>query len=71
MKIKPLVVCGDGRRDSPRFNAKYCTYTVMKAITSAILDFNVIQVSETGSFSTMELEGLKDVFQNLNIRRYL
>nr|XP_022296455.1 uncharacterized protein LOC111106186 [Crassostrea virginica] len=43
MKRKPLVVCGDGRCDSPGFNAKYCTYTVMEATTSAILDFNVVQ----------------------------
>lgn len=31
----------------------------MEAMTSAILDFNVVQVSETGSSSTMELEGFK------------
>ena len=65
MKRKPLVVCGDGRYDSPGFNAKYCTYTVMEATTSAILDFNVVQVSETGSSSTMELEGFKRCFSKL------
>lgn len=65
MKRKPLVICGDGRCDSPGFNAKYCTYTVMEAMTSAILDFNVVQVSQTGSSSTMELEGFKRCLSKL------
>ena len=65
MKRKPLVVCGDGRCDSPGFNAKYCTYTALEATTSAILDLNVLQVSETGSSSTMELEGFKRRFSKL------
>jgi hypothetical protein len=37
----------------------------MEAMTSAILDFNVVQVSETGSSSTMELEGFKRCLSKL------
>lgn len=65
MKRKPIIIYGDGRCNSPGFNAKYCTYTVMEAMTSAILDFNIVQVSETGSSSTMELEGFKRCLSKL------
>lgn len=61
MKRKPLVICGDGRWDSPGINAKY---SVMEAMTSAILYFNLLQVNETRSSSTMELEGFKRCLSN-------
>ncbi|XP_056013504.1 uncharacterized protein LOC130052444 [Ostrea edulis] len=65
LKNKQLTVIGDGRCDSPGFCAKYCTYTIMEAVSSAILDFKVIQVTETGSSSRMELEGFKRSFTSL------
>jgi len=49
MKNRKLTIVGDGRCDSPSFSAKYGTYTIMEAKTSAILDFSVVQCTETGS----------------------
>lgn len=71
MKRKPLVICGDGRCDSPGFNAKYFAYTVMEAMTSAILDFNVVQVSEKGTSSTMELDGFKRCLSKIKTIHYI
>ena len=59
MNGRQLTLTGDGRCDSPGYSAKYCTYTLMEATTSAILNFEVIQVTETGSSTRMELEGFK------------
>lgn len=58
---KKLCLVGDGKCDSPGYSAKYSTYTLMEASTSAILDFNVVHVTETGSSSRMELEGFKRI----------
>ena len=41
MRNRMLTVTGEGRCDSPGFSAKYCTYTLMEGVSSAILDFNV------------------------------
>lgn len=40
-----LCLDGDGRCDSAGYNAKYCTYTLIEASTSAIVDFNIVQVT--------------------------
>ena len=55
---KEIALTGDGRCDSPGFSAKYCTYSLMNAENSQVIDFQVIHVGETGSSSTMEKEGL-------------
>lgn len=61
-----LTVSGDGRCDSPGYNAKYCTYTIMEAKTSAIIGFNVVQVTEAeNSSSKMELIGFKRSMEDL------
>ena len=39
---KELVLCGDGRCDSPGFSAKYCTYTFMDTASGVLPDFNVV-----------------------------
>ena len=66
LRNKKLVVSGDGRCDSPGFNAKYGTYTIMDAQTSAIVGFNVIQVTEAEhSSSKMELVGCKRTMEDL------
>ena len=52
-------VVGDGRCDSPGFNAKYGTYTLMNEKTNLTLDFHIVQVSTVGNSSKMEKEGLK------------
>ena len=61
-----FTVSGDGRCDSPGYNAKYCTYTIMEAKTSAIIAFNVVQVTEAeNSSSKMELIGFKRSMEDL------
>ena len=55
---KSFKLSGDGRCDSPGFNAKYGMYSMMDNRTSKVLHFEVINVGETGSSSRMEKEGL-------------
>ena len=50
---------GDSRCDSPGYSAKYCTYSLMDSATELILDYKLIQSSETGSSVAMEKEGLR------------
>ena len=54
-----LKLSGDGRCDSPGYSAKYCTYSLMDSATDLILDYRLIQSSETGSSVAMEKEGLR------------
>ena len=56
---------GDGRCDSPGYNAKYGTYTVLDKNSGLILDFNVSQVRTAGKSARMELDGLKQVLECL------
>ena len=56
---------GDGRCDSPGYNAKYGTYTVMDSNTGMILDMHVSHVGLTGTSAKMELDGLKQILQRL------
>ena len=57
---------GDGRCDSPGYNAKYGTYTIMDSKTGMIIDMHVSHVGLTGSSARMELNGLKNVLQRLS-----
>ena len=57
---------GDGRSDSPGYNAKYGTYTIMDSKTGMIIDMHVSHVGLTGSSARMELNGLKNVLQRLS-----
>ena len=43
-----LQLSGDGRRDSPGYSVKYCTYSLMDLAIDLILDYKLIQYSETG-----------------------
>ena len=54
-----LHLSGDGRCDGPWYSAKYATYSLMDSATDLILDYSLVQVTETGSSVTMEKEGLK------------
>jgi hypothetical protein len=54
-----VVLIGDGRVDSPGWNAKYMVYTLMCKDSSEIVDFQLVQVTETGSSQSMEKEGCK------------
>ena len=54
-----LKLSGDGRCDSPGYSAKYCTYSLMDSATDLIIDYKLIQSSETSSSVAMEKEGLR------------
>ena len=62
---KHLYLSGDGRCDSPGYNAKYCTYSLMDNATDLILDYSLVQVTETGSSVTIEKEGLELCLTNV------
>ena len=47
----PLVLCGDGRNDSPGYNAQYCTYSLMDASSNHILAMEVIDAREVDNKS--------------------
>ena len=55
----------DGRCDSPGYNAKYGTYTVMDKQTGMIMDLHVSHVGVAGNSARMELDGLNNVLQRL------
>ena len=58
---------GDARNDSPGYSAKYRTYTVMEMETDTILDFELVQVSETDNNSViMEKVGLERILKRLD-----
>ena len=54
-----LHLSADGRSDSPGYSVKYGTYSLMDSATDLILDYSLVQVTETGSSVTMEKEGLR------------
>lgn len=61
-----LVVCGDGRMDSPGFSAKYCVYTMMEHYFNVIVDLEVVDKREAGGTSTlMEKMGCKRLLERM------
>ena len=44
-----LVLCGDGRMDSPGFSAKYCLYVMMDHFLDLIVDVEVVDKREAGT----------------------
>ena len=61
-----LVVCGDGRMDSPGFSAKYCVYTMMEHYLNVITDLEVVDKREAGGTSTlMEKMGCKRLLERM------
>lgn len=60
-----LTLGGDGRCDSPGFCAKYCTYSFMDSKTEKILDFELVQVTQTGTSQSMEKYGFCKVLDRL------
>ena len=62
---------GDGRCDSPGYNAKYGTYTVLDKNSGLILDFNVSHVRIAGNSARMEFDGLKQVLERFEGRGLL
>ena len=60
-----LVICGDGRMDSPGFSAKYCVYTMMEHYLNIIV-LEVVDKREAGGTSTlMEKMGCKRLLERL------
>lgn len=65
---------GDGRCDSPGFNAKYETYSFMDPLTDKIIDFEIVNVSEASSSVVMEKIGFLRLLEkvekkfNLDVR---
>jgi len=54
-----LHLSGDGHCNNPGYNAKYCTYSLMDSATDLILDYSLVQCTETGTSVAMEKEGLR------------
>ena len=55
---------GNGRCDSPGYNPKYGTYTVMDKQTGMIMDMHVSYVGVAGNSARMELDGLSNALQS-------
>ena len=56
---------GDGRSDSPGYNAKYGTYTMMNPSTNEIINLSVVHVGTVANSSRMEKQGLLNCFEEL------
>ena len=61
-----LILCGDGRMDSPGFSAKYCLYTMMDHFLDLIVDVEVVDKREAGGTSSlMEKMGCKRILERM------
>ena len=61
-----IILCGDGRNDSPGHCAKYCTYVLMEQFLNVIVDLEVVDKRETGGVSTnMEVFGLRKLLERV------
>ena len=68
-KTNHVDVAGDRRCDSPGHSAKYGTYTMMDENTKKIIEFSVVQVTETTSSNAMEYEGCKRTLNSLSQKK--
>ena len=55
----------DGRCDSLSHSTKYCTYTLTDSATDLILDYSLVQCTQTGTSVAMEKEGLGQYLDKL------
>ena len=61
-----IILCGDGRMDSPGHSAKYCVYLLMEQFLDVVVDFVVVDKRETGGISTnMEVFALKKLSEGI------
>ena len=61
-----IILCGDGRNDSPGHSAKYCVYVLMEQFLGVIVDIEVTDKRETGGISTnMEVYTLKKLLERI------
>jgi hypothetical protein len=68
-KARNVDVCGDGRCDNPGHSAEYGTYTIMDESTKKVIEFSVVQVTETTSSNAIEYEVCAKEHQILLSRR--
>ncbi|CAH2306162.1 Hypothetical predicted protein, partial [Pelobates cultripes] len=54
LRGKMVCLSGDGQCDSPGFNAKYCTYSLLEEKSQKIIECQTIQVSDAKSSVAME-----------------
>ena len=61
-----VILCGDGRSDSPIHSAKYGTHILMEQFLDVIVDLEIIDKRETGGVSTnMEVAGLRKLLERI------
>jgi hypothetical protein len=61
-----VILCGDGRNDSPGHSAKYCMYASMEQHLDLIVDVEVVDKRQTKGISTnMEVFGLKTILERM------
>ena len=60
-----IYLLGDGRCDSPGYNAKYGTYMLMDSQSRHILDLHISHVRVAGNSQRMELDGFQRVVHRL------
>ncbi|XP_056425796.1 uncharacterized protein LOC130367402 [Hyla sarda] len=65
LKLAPAYLIGDGQCDSPGFSAKYCTYTLMDAVTKKICAFTVEQLTPTTTSVSLEKMAFKKTLEEL------
>ncbi|KAL9977033.1 hypothetical protein ACROYT_G014395 [Oculina patagonica] len=53
LKTEVLVLCVDGRMNSPGFSAKYCLYSMMDHYLDLIVDVEVVDKRESGGTSSL------------------
>ena len=62
-----LDLAGDGRCDSPGFNAKYGNYTLMNTKNDEILYFFISHVGNTANSHNLELYGLSYLLEQFRL----
>ena len=65
-----IYLLGDGRCDSPGYNAKYGTCTLMDSQSGHILDFHISHVRVAGNSQRMELNGFERVWYQNYLQEY-
>ena len=63
---KEVIRSGDGRNDSPGHSAQYCTYSLADMADNAILQVNIVDVTEAaGKSNNMERIGFERALDKL------
>ena len=66
LENEQLVLCGDGRNDSPGHSAKHCVYVLMEQFLNIIVDIEVKDKRQTGGVLTnIEVYTLKRLLERI------